>query len=424
MKGSSDSTLVRNGEESAEVIVELADETVIRRRLSSQGKQSVTVTKGEFLTRSPQEMLNGLFSASSFNPIALLDPKARHDAIMSSIDLKITADQLGKMLGVLPETLPPLNYDKHGLTVLDEAYKFFYQRRAEANRDAEEKANRFRAFESDLKATPEVTLPMTREQVQAEGDRLNESLVATERELAMAKGYQDQITSARERYEHLGRKAASDIEQIARLKKEIVKLEESVAEHKAQGQQIVIDAEALKAKLVGTENLLKVRDEIKEKIGELRVTSSSFDLYESRKRLAEKVEAMKSEASKAKDMADSLSAKVQMISKDVKAKVMSDVEMPIAGLEYSNGEFLVNGIRVDHLSSSQAMVMAVKIARKLAKKTKVICVDGAEMLDAESFKALHDEIKDDGYTYFVSKVGDAFETNDNVITMQHGQVLQ
>ncbi len=73
------------------------------------------------------------------------------------------------------------------------------------------------------------------------------------------------------------------------------------------------------------------------------------------------------------------------------------------------------------------MVLAVSVARKLAKATKIICIDGAEALDPETWQALRTEIDADGFTYFVTKVGEAFtfgKLDDRRIKMDHGQVLQ
>ncbi len=67
------------------------------------------------------------------------------------------------------------------------------------------------------------------------------------------------------------------------------------------------------------------------------------------------------------------------------------------------------------------MKLACSLARVLAKKTKVICLDGAEALDEATYAQLHAEIENDGFTYFVSKVGEAFKSEtDTVIKMSGG----
>jgi energy-coupling factor transporter ATP-binding protein EcfA2 len=225
VKGSSDGSLVKFGEESAEVIVELADQTTIRRKLSSEGKQTVDVKKDGFKAPSPQAYLDALFEHSAFNPLDLLDPKRRNDAILASIEIKLDETRLRAELGVSDLPMPPLDYTVHGLKVIDQAHKYFYQRRAEANKD---------------------------------------------------------------------------------------------------------------------------------------------------------------------------------------------------------GGFTVDGTPVDNLSSSKVLRLAVGVARKLAKKTKLICIDGAEALDNQNFAALHQEIENDGFTYFITKVGSPFAggPNDTVIPMENGNYVQ
>lgn len=424
VKGSSDSSLVRLGEDSAEVIVELADETVIRRRLSAQGKQSVTVSKGEFVTKSPQGLLDGMFAAGSFNPIALLDPSARHSTIMSSIDLKLDQKKLSDLLGILPEKLPMVNYEQHGLRVLDEVYKYFYVRRAEANKDHVEKTNRLKAFQEDLEKTVVPEGAMSMEKITTEENRLNESLRAVDREIQIEQEGLRQYQRMNDSYTALLIKIKDAENQIAIWNEKIKLMNNSISEWTKEAQVISNEAQTLKEKSMPPSDLVSVKNNLKIELAELQSHKATVALVETRKRLEEKVQIMKREADAAKDTAKLYDDRVQMLIKEVKPKLMAEVEMPIKGLEYLGGEFFVDGVRVDNLSSSHAMVLAIKIARKLSKKTKVICIDGAEMLDEQTFKILHEEIKDDGYTYFVSKVGAAFGTEDNVITMKAGQVQQ
>lgn len=317
-----------------------------------------------------------------------------------------------------------VNYEQHGLRVLDEVYKYFYARRAEANRDYTEKTNRLKAFQDDLEKTVVPQGAMTMEKITEEENRLNESLRAVDREIQVEQEALRQYERMNVSYSALVKKVENAETEIIMLNEKIKSLTKSISEWTAEAQVISNEAQNLKEKSMPASDLASVKNNIKIELAELQAHKSTVALVETRKRLEEKVQLMKREADAAKDVAKLYDDRVQMMAKDVKPKVMSEVEMPIKGLEYIGGEFFVDGVRVDNLSSSHAMVLAIKIARKLSKKTKVICIDGAEMLDEQTFRALHEEIKDDGYTYFVSKVGAAFGTEDNVITMKAGQVQQ
>jgi len=103
---------------------------------------------------------------------------------------------------------------------------------------------------------------------------------------------------------------------------------------------------------------------------------------------------------------------------------MNRAKLPIEGLTYKDENFYLDGSTIENLSSSKAMKLAVAIARTLAGPTKLICIDGAELLDDETYEALRNEIDNDGFTYFITKVGEAFDhPADKVVTMKQGQAV-
>lgn len=68
IKGSSDTSLITNGEDRMEIILELPDETHIRRTMTSKGGKNVTVDRGGFVMKAPQAYLEELFDYKAFNP--------------------------------------------------------------------------------------------------------------------------------------------------------------------------------------------------------------------------------------------------------------------------------------------------------------------------------------------------------------------
>lgn len=422
MKGSSDSSLIKIGEDAAEVVVELADETVIRRRLSSAGKQSVTVSKGDFVTKSPQDMLNGMFSASSFNPIALLDPKSRHDAIMSSIDVKLSPDELAERLGMDRVNLPPLDYEQHGLKVVDQAYRYFYQRRAEANKAAADMKKRWETYSADFKE-PEVPMT-TRTELQKLRREAELELFTSKEELAQTHASNQRLVDQQNQIEKYKREVMKIEDSLKDLKIKFEKEQAVLLERLSAGRHTIEFAESQKETFLKPDSLLEHIETVQNALHKIEVAEKTVDAFEASEKQRTMIEQMELDSLKAEKVALELTAHVNELNRPIKSELMAKSEMPIAGLEYIDGEFLVDGVKVDNLSSSRAMVMAIQIARKLAKKTKIICIDGAEALDEESFRALHKEIKGDGFTYFVTRVGHAFSTDDNVITMEKGQVKQ
>lgn len=103
---------------------------------------------------------------------------------------------------------------------------------------------------------------------------------------------------------------------------------------------------------------------------------------------------------------------------------MKRCNFPVEGLVYQNGRFFLDGSSIDNLSTSASIRLAVALARKLGAKTKLICLDGAEALDETSYQLLSEQIKGDGYTYFITKVGEPFPSaGDSVVRMVEGRAV-
>ena len=150
-KGSTDPDLIRSGEESAEVVLELKDNMVISRKLNSAGKQTLSVTKAGMKAQGPQSYLSQLFEGISFNPLEILDPKSRNQFIIKALDLKITKEELSELSGISLEELPELKWEaEDALSLIEQAYNYYYLKRGEANKKAKMSKSRFDTYAEDV----------------------------------------------------------------------------------------------------------------------------------------------------------------------------------------------------------------------------------------------------------------------------------
>lgn len=412
LKGSTDGSLVKHGEDQAEIIVEFENAMSVRRRLKSDGKQEVLVKKGEFKADSPQSMLNGLLTAGAFNPLDLLDPKVRSEALLKAIDIRLDQKLLADLAGDSPIPLPPVEINQHGLKVLDQAHKYFYMRRSEANKDAKAKQDTYRVKQAELPEMPKVVDEKTSSDQIKEKIVENRRLIATERDkvegFRRAKLSYDQAVTTLADYErkkvHLEQQLVEAVSAIEIQKGNVQILEKRCNEQRPLDsviQNLTDESQSLQAELT-------LRAEI----------SAVVERYKA-------VEELATAAKQAKDFAEKLSLVVDRLGDQAKAQLMSTAELPIAGLTYEDGEFKLDGCSIDNLSSSMALKLGVAIARKLSGSMKMICIDGAELLDEGSYEALRKEIDGDGFTYFITKVGEAFKhEGDQVLRMQEGRVAQ
>lgn len=415
-KGSTDGSMVKHGNEQAEVVVEL-DDMVIKRKLSSKGDQKVEVSRGGFKADKPQAFLNGLFDGMSFNPLEILDPKSRKQFILKALNLKMTKEELSSVSGVAAEELPPVDFE-NTLTAIDQVHKYFYARRAEANKTAAEKKRRWETYAKDL--PPDREPPKTRQEINEKASSLNASLVAQEKALSEIEAQERAQRASKEKVERYAAELVKIQSEIDSLQAEYGRRHAVLLERLENGKAAVQEAKKDSFEIEGKE---KVQGEIaglKKALSELSLEEKSLETYEAQQKQRKAVEEMERDFKNSEEQAREIDAKVSSFGPGLAQKIIERAELPIQGLSYEEGEFRLNGSSLDHLSSSAALKLALALVKKLSGKTKLICIDGAELLDEEAFKTLQEEIKGDDFTYFFTKVGEPFVGADRNYKAQEG----
>lgn len=444
-KGSTNGGLVKHGEDQAELFIELPDQTTIRRILKPNGTQALTVRdKNDFKIPSPQTYLEQLVDYSGFNPLDCLEPKERHEAILKAIDLKVTPEMIANRIEVKIEEIPKFNFDQHGLKVIDEAYNYYDKRRTEANRDALTKHNKWKSYDADFKpvAPPEhdrstikierekVTLRRTEATVQIRSiESVETDNVATNTKLSRYKTGMETVKAEKEQTAKLNfDKITALNDQIAALKKQIEEISandftsHSVFNQRLEdGTKLISETEKeIKAVPDKTSFVAELADcDVLTEI--LNGADKELDAFDAVQQQGKMIKDLETDWKSSQEYADAIERQAKLLQHQYKKELMATIEMPIAGLEYVDGTFLVNGVQVDSLSSSLAMTLALNIAKKLSKKSKIILLDGVERLDSETREAIFAQIKDDGFIYFLTFVGDS-GLNVPEITMNKGMV--
>lgn len=416
INGSSDGKLVKFGEDSAEVIVELSDNTHIRRRINQDGRQSVSVKNGEgFNAPSPQNYLEALFDQSSFNPLELLEPKRRAEAILKALDVKVTPERLAEELSVPVKNLPPIDFKQHGLQVLEQVRKYYFQRRAEANKDVADKKHRWETYKNDLPEDIEAPAMDRKSLLSARDEEVDKVLIENEH-LHRLRMERIQIDKAHAKVVAYRTEKAEVEHKIAALQERLAMLA-GLAEVCMNEIPKDMESSSVHSGLIEAAHA---------KIKQLDQSLGDWEKFDLIKKQNEMVQSMHVEMAKAKKFADALGERVTALGGPIKSKIMSETELPVPGLEFRDEVFFVDGVPVDNLSSSMAMKLAIGIARKLAKKSKLICLDGVEALDEKTYADLREEIEGDGFQYFLTRVGGCFAAskNDTIIPMEKGAVVQ
>jgi energy-coupling factor transporter ATP-binding protein EcfA2 len=419
--GSTDGSLVKKGETEAEIIVEFDDQTVVRRRLKSDGKQALVVKRGDLTAQQPQTFLDKFFGAGAFNPLELLDPKRRTEILLSAIPIKLTEADLAAAVGASPVGLPPVDYAQHGLKVAQQTHRYFYQRRAEANKDAKTKTETFRVKLAELPPLPDSTSSKPESEIRDHIAVLKQN-IAIEQGKAAAQRERAKRIEADENDIKLNEAEIQTKErELAGLEARIVELKRAIDHYRSLNSVMRSKLESFKNE---PESQGPDQAAIEGWNGQIQDCLEELQLRADRRALEQRhdqVGTLKLAATQAEKFASDLDVIVDKLAV-FGSNLLTKAEMPIQGLSYEGDEFFLDGVKIENLSSSAAVRLAIAIARAVAGPSKLICLDGAEALDETTFAVLRREIQDDGFQYFLTKVGEAFapESDDRVIKMHAG----
>jgi DNA repair exonuclease SbcCD ATPase subunit len=359
--GDADDTSIRIGEGKAEITLEL-DTLNVKRTITEKGNYLDISNKEGMKMPAPQKYLDGILGTFSFNPIEFFDkkPADRKKYLLNAIKMTITPDELVEYTG---EKLAGIDFDKHALEVLEDVRKYYYEKRTIANAEVSKKEKSLQAL---VESIPQDFDPskVNSEAIQAMRDAIQKD----EMERVKAEAHVQQIQ------EWQTREAQLELE-LKELQKKIV--------------------EALDVKFDYSDDVTITA--AKETLAKLEAQSEHLFSHK-------RAEEVRSELTTALGEADRLDTVVKAVTKRAPEELIKKAKLPVDGLTIDGDDILINGVSIDNLSASEQLKFGLEIVRALNGEFKVVCIDGVELLDKESFEFFLKEIEDDEYQYFVSRV--------------------
>lgn len=421
-QGSMDTGFIKVGEDRAFVELQFDDGAVMSRWLKRrEGQKPTTAVKYERDGMTPakiQAHINKMIGVGTFDPREILNPKTRNQAIMEMIDVQVTKKDLNEMLKPHDLKAPDLNYDLNALQVIEKADAHFYSIRTERNRETKLAKVRYDEAKAAVPEKPELLTDMGEPELISRKGALGEQFThlkkrvtdweTVEEAIQQEKQTQSERVKAHEemtnQMDALMIKAEIAAEEIERRSKVIEKSEKDL------GVKPDIIAETERITNEGT----KLAEEIQR-----HETITSVENQEAA------VESLNDAYIAATKKSTDLDGAINKLRGEFKRDAMSKADLPIKGLEYVGGSFSLAGRSLDLLSSSEALIIGLQLTRKKNPHTNVICIDGGECLDPKMYAQLQKAVADDGFNYFLTKVGGAFDSEtDNVIEMKAGEVIQ
>lgn len=382
--GDADSTSIRIGEGKAEITVEL-DDLIVKRSITAKGNYLDISNKEGMKMPAPQKYLDGILGTFSFNPIEFFEkkPAERKKYLLNAIKLTISQDELAQYTG---EKLAGLDYDAHALEVVEQARKFYYDKRTGANAEVTKLE---KSLQSLTESIPEGFDPKS----------VSEDAITKMREAIQA----DKMTKQK----HEAHKV-----HIATLQKQETETKEEIAR--------------LQAKLKGIETEIVAALEVKFDYSDDMTLAAAEEILaklEGQREIAftvKRAEEVRGELTTAMQEASKLDTVVKKLTKEVPEDLIKKAKLPVDGLTIDGDDIKINGVSIDNLSSSEQLKFGLDIVRALNDTYKVICIDGVELLDPATFEAFLKEIEGDDYQYFLTRVTN--EKTPHSIEIENGEI--
>ena len=344
---------IRNGEKSGKITLELQDylveRTFRRNELGDDYTTKITVTtKDKARMSSPQAVLDGFTGMLGFDPLAFMrqTPKQQYDTLRGLCRLEVDVEEL------------------------DRQHKDLFAQRTEINRDVKVCETRLSNMQIPDNA------PTERVDVAVLVDKVNE------------------INAANSTVQQKQRMRQTLLADNVRRGDETARLKARLAEIERETEQANGQIKAITEYLQGH----KIQDAsaYSEKIKQAEQINSIMDLRDNRT-LEEK--ALRT----AQKTADELTAQMQRLQERKRAAIES-AKLPVAGLEFGEGELLLNGVPLAQLSAAEQLKLSMDIAMAENPKLRVILLKDASLLDAQNMEYIRTRAEAEGYQIWAERV--------------------
>lgn len=379
LNGGHDAKLLRNGTDKGEIVL-ILDDGIQLTKTVTQNKSVVQVLDKEGnIINKPQTYIDKLIDMLSVNPIKFLtaEKKDRVNYLLEAIPMKLTKEHL-EILGDMSEKIHD-DLSGHAIDALDRIYKQFYDERTGVNRALKEKTATMTQLKESITEV-NYSLDELLEKLKLTEDKKNE----IERKRSI---FLDQLMNTR----------------TAELDKERERFENEMNrlryEHENKKQEINNWFENKK-----TEIESKFNEKYLPTISELSALKEQQKQYNIQEKTRELVKQFQNECSKLKEESEKLSKALSDLEK-LKNNILKD--LPIDGLEIRDGDVYCKGIQFDKLNTAEQVKIAVDVATLRAGSLGIICVDGIEKLDNNTFKEFKLKAIESGLQMIVTKVSDA-----------------
>ena len=391
IEGGHDATLLRAGAETGEVVLELDDKTIIRKRVTEKGT-SITM-KGPDGKAIPKAatIVKELADRLSTNPISFLHARKqdRVAIMLETMPLEVDVEEMKKRAGI------PIEVDKNaiGLGIVDSTITSIFNERTGTNRAVKEKEATINQLEAAIPPIPEGVSDTTADgeaKLQAQIDEKNAWLEAEKKRI------NDKMATLQQEAEQ------KKTELRAELQKKIDELKETCSGRAAKIDNDLAETKDLSAKREAWA-ISKAAKENEEPMAALAVIKANREAFGRREATMQTVDDMRKQLSGLKKDAVNQSTAIDNL-QAFKIEILNN--MPIKGLEVRDGDIYLDNVQFDRLNTQTQVDLAIDIALMRVGELQMMCVDGLELMDSKHFDMLLDKLEERGVQAFVTRVTD------------------
>lgn len=363
---------IRNGEDSAKIVVEIGEnktQYIITRTFTEKGSYLKVENADGFKTTSPQKMLDELIGKISFDPLAFanMDPERQRKII----------------LGICPEL---------DVSDLDKKHRDIFVERTEINRQIKDVKGAIKEAESrdtdkelpDKEIDP-VDVVKSRDEDLEHIKKLQNNIEEIEEDyngkVENSKCAEERIESAKERLKTL-EKAIKETKEIIAVEENALKnivispiepligeISEKIAALKGRADKKTAQLEGLQAQ----NEAIRLRGQIKE----LNAKSATLDAQSNEK-----------------------TERLESIEKEKKDR-FKNASLPVSGLVLGPDGLYLNGNAFEDLATSDRLRVSFNIAMALNPRIRVVFIRDGSLLDPDSLAEIYRMAEANGFQVWV-----------------------
>ena len=299
--------------------------------------------------------MDGFTGMLGFDPLAFMrqTPRQQYDTLRGLCKLSIDVEEL------------------------DRQYKYLFDQRTDINRDIKVCEARLSNMQIPANA------PTERVDISALVDKVEE------------------INAENSRIQQKQRIRQSLLADNVRRSDETAKLKARLAEIEREMAEIERATEDANSQIKGITEYLqthKLQDAsyLADKIKQAEQINSVMDLRDNR---AQEEKVLRT----AQKEAEALTNRMQDL-KEQKRAAIESANLPVKGLEFGDGELLMNGVPLEQLSAAEQLKLSMDIAMAENPKLRIILLKDASLLDAQSMEYIRQRAEAEGYQVWAERV--------------------